>query len=81
LGFFGDGGSKHAKFEAGDKQKVRAYFAQHKPKVTRIDRDRVNVSIGVGIPTGIELYPLPGIMVGDCPVVGMLSFGRKAGSV
>jgi len=66
-----NGDSKHAKFEAGDKQKVRSYFGHHKPNVTRVDRDRVNVSIGVGIPTGIELYPLPsGIVVaaGDCPL-------------
>jgi Protein of unknown function (DUF1236) len=62
---------KRAEFDSQDKQKVKRYFTEHKPRAKRIDRDRVNVSIGVAIPGSIALYPLPaGIIVaaGGCPV-------------
>jgi len=62
---------KRAEFDSRDKQKVKRYFTEHKPRGKRIDRDRVNVSIGVAIPGSIALYPLPaGIIVaaGGCPV-------------
>jgi hypothetical protein len=62
---------KRAQFEARDKEKVRTYFSEHKPNVTRVERDRVRVSLGVAIPTSIALFPLPpGIVVaaGDCPL-------------
>ena len=36
----------------------------------RVDRDRVSVSIGVGIPGSIALYPMPSGVVAfaDCPL-------------
>src|SRR5262245_26727799 len=60
---------KRVQIEARDKEKVKTYFSERKPNVTRVDRDRVRVSIGVGIPASIALYPLPvGIVVAaaDC---------------
>jgi Protein of unknown function (DUF1236) len=62
---------KRAEFDSHDKQKVKRYFTEHKPRAKRIDRDRIHVSIGVAIPGSIALYPLPsGIVVaaGGCPV-------------
>jgi hypothetical protein len=62
---------KRAEFDSRDKQKVKRYFTEHKPRAKRIDRDRVNVSIGVAIPGSIALYSLPaGIIVaaGGCPI-------------
>jgi hypothetical protein len=62
---------KRAEFNASDKQKVKQYFSEHKPRAKHIDRDRINVTIGVGIPGSIALYPLPaGIVVaaGGCPL-------------
>lgn len=62
---------KTAKFEARDKQKVRTYFSEHHPNAKRVSRTEVSVSIGVGIPGSIALYPLPaGIVVvaADCPL-------------
>ena len=63
--------AKRAEFDSRDKQKVKRYFTEHKPRAKRIDRDRVNVSIGVAIPGSIALYPLPaGIVVAarGCPM-------------
>ena len=65
------GDHKRAQFEPRDKEKVRTYFSEHKPNVTRVDRDRVRVSLGVGIPAAIALYPLPGgivVAAADCPL-------------
>jgi Protein of unknown function (DUF1236) len=65
-----EGDRKRAHFEPRDKEKVRTYFSEHKPNVKRVDRDRVSVSIGVAIPGGIALYPLPAgvVVVADCPL-------------
>ena len=60
-----------AKIDANQKQKVRTYFSEHRPSAKRIDKSDVRVSIGVGIPAGIALAPLPPdivIIAADCPL-------------
>ena len=60
-----------AKIDANQKQKVRTYFSEHRPSAKRIDKSDVRVSIGVGIPAGIALAPLPPdivIVAADCPL-------------
>jgi Protein of unknown function (DUF1236) len=60
-----------AKIDSGEKQKVRNYFSDNKPKVKRVERSAVSVSIGIGIPGSIALYPLPADIVvaaADCPI-------------
>ena len=60
-----------AKIDAGQKQKVRTYFSENKPRGKRFDKDDVSVSIGIGIPAAIALTPVPpGIVVvaADCPL-------------
>jgi Protein of unknown function (DUF1236) len=60
-----------AKIDANQKQKVRTYFSEHRPSAKRIDKSDVRVSIGVGIPAGIALAPLPPeivILAADCPL-------------
>lgn len=60
-----------AKIDTNQKQKVRTYFSEHQPTAKRVDKSRVSVSIGIGIPASIGLAPLPpGIVVvtADCPL-------------
>ena len=59
------------KIDANQKQKVRTYFSAHRPSAKRVDRDDVHVSIGIGIPAGIALAPLPPdviVVAADCPL-------------
>jgi hypothetical protein len=59
------------KIDADQKQKVRTYFSQHRPTAKRIDKSDVRVSIGIGIPAGIALAPLPPdivVVAADCPL-------------
>jgi hypothetical protein len=52
------------KIDAGQKQKVRTYFTEHRPTAKRVEKSSVSVSIGAALPTGIALAPLPpGIVV------------------
>lgn len=67
----GDRKGATAKIDADQKKKVRSYFSENKPRAKRIDKDRVSVSIGIGIPASIALMPVPpGIVVvaADCPL-------------
>ena len=60
-----------AKIDSGQKQKVRTYFSQHRPTANRIEKSRVSVSIGVPLPVGIVLAPLPPdiiVVAADCPL-------------
>jgi hypothetical protein len=60
-----------AKIDSDQKQKVRTYFSEHRPTAKRIDKRDVRVSIGVGIPAGIALAPLPPdivVVAADCPL-------------
>lgn len=60
-----------AKIDTNQKQKVRAYFSEHRPTAKRVDKNEVSVSIGVGIPSSIALAPLPPaivIVAADCPL-------------
>jgi hypothetical protein len=60
-----------AKIDAGQKQKMRTYFSENKPRGARIDKDDVSVSIGIGIPASIALTPVPPdivIVAADCPL-------------
>jgi hypothetical protein len=68
-----DGRDKAAKAEIKPEQKakVRSYFSSNKPKVKRVERDAVSVSIGVVVPGSIALYALPAdivVVAGDCPL-------------
>lgn len=57
--------------DADQKQKVRTYFSEHRPTAKRVDKSRVSVSIGVPLPTGIALAPLPSdvvVVAADCPL-------------
>lgn len=59
------------KIDSDQKQKVRTYFSQHRPTARRIDKSDVRVSIGIGIPAGIALAPLPPdivVVAADCPL-------------
>ena len=59
------------KIDADQKQKVRTYFSEHRPTAKRIDKSDVRVSIGIGIPAGIVLAPLPPdivVVAADCPL-------------
>ena len=50
---------------------MRAYFSEHRPSAKRVDKDKVSVSIGVGIPSSIVLAPLPPdivVVTADCPL-------------
>jgi hypothetical protein len=65
------GDRKTVKIDADQKQKVRTYFSQHRPTAKRIDKSDVRVSIGIGIPAGIALAPLPSdivVVAADCPL-------------
>jgi hypothetical protein len=60
-----------AKIDTNQKQKVRAYFSEHRPTAKRVDKNQVSVSIGVGLPSSIALAPLPPdivIVAADCPL-------------
>jgi uncharacterized protein DUF1236 len=60
-----------AKIDSGEKEKVRTYFSQHRPTANRIEKSRVSVSIGVALPAGIALAPLPPTIIvaaADCPL-------------
>ena len=60
-----------AKIDAGEKTKIKSYFAENKPQVKRVERSAVSVSIGVALPAGIALYALPAdviVVAGDCPL-------------
>jgi len=59
------------KIDADQKQKVRTYFSEHRPTAKRINKSDVRVSIGIGIPAGIVLAPLPPdivVVAADCPL-------------
>jgi hypothetical protein len=59
------------KIDTNQKEKVRSYFSEHRPSAKRVDRDDVHVSIGIGIPAGIVLAPLPPdivVVAADCPL-------------
>jgi hypothetical protein len=59
------------KMSSDQKQKVRTYFSEHRPTAKRIDKSEVHVSIGVGIPAGIALAPLPPdvvVVAANCPL-------------
>jgi hypothetical protein len=59
------------RIDSDQKQKVRTYFSQHRPSSNRIDKGRVSVSIGVPLPIGIALAPLPPdiiVVAADCPL-------------
>jgi hypothetical protein len=59
------------KMSSDQKQKVRTYFSEHRPTAKRIDKSEVRVSIGVGIPAGIALAPLPPdvvLVAANCPL-------------
>jgi hypothetical protein len=59
------------KLDAHQKKKVRTYFSEHRPTAKRIDKSDVRVSIGIGIPAGIALAPLPPdivVVAADCPL-------------
>jgi hypothetical protein len=60
-----------AKIDSGQKEKVRTYFSQNRPTANRIEKSRVSVSIGVPLPVGIVLAPLPPdiiVVAADCPL-------------
>jgi len=60
-----------AKIDSSQKQKVRSYFSQNRPTANRIEKSRVSVSIGVPLPVGIALAPLPAniiVLAADCPL-------------
>jgi hypothetical protein len=60
-----------AKIDSDQKQKVRTYFSQNRPSANRIEKSRVSVSIGVPLPVGIALAPLPPniiVVAADCPL-------------
>jgi hypothetical protein len=60
-----------AKIDSDQKQKVRTYFSQNRPSANRIEKSRVSVSIGVPLPIGIALAPLPPniiVVAADCPL-------------
>ena len=51
--------------------KVRSYFHNNKPRANRVDRNEVNVSIGIALPGTIALYDLPPdviVVEGACPI-------------
>src|SRR4029078_6563258 len=59
------------KIDADQKQKVRTYFSEHRPTAKGTDKSDVRVSIGIGIPAGIVLAPLPPdivVVAADCPL-------------
>jgi len=61
------------KIDSDQKQKVRAYFSQHRPAAKRVEKTRISVSIGAPLPTGVEidLIPLPSdivVLAADCPL-------------
>jgi hypothetical protein len=65
------GDRKSVKIDPDQKQKVRTYFSEHRPTAKRVDKSDVRVSIGIGIPAGIVLAPLPPAIVvvaADCPL-------------
>ena len=67
----GDRKGATAKIDTNQKQKVRAYFSEHRPSAKRIDKSDVRVSIGIGIPAAIALAPLPPdivVVAADCPL-------------
>jgi hypothetical protein len=60
-----------AKIDTNQKQKVRTYFSEHRPTAKRVDKSKVSVSIGIGIPAFISLAPLPPdivVVAADCPL-------------
>jgi len=60
-----------ARIDSGQKQKFRTYFSQHRPTAHRVEKNRVSVSIGVPLPIGIALAPLPPdiiVVAADCPL-------------
>jgi hypothetical protein len=60
-----------ARIDSGQKQKFRTYFSQHRPTAHRVEKNRVAVSIGVALPIGIALAPLPPdiiVVAADCPL-------------
>jgi hypothetical protein len=60
-----------ARIDSEQKEKVRSYFSKERPTANRVEKGRVRVSIGIGIPASIVLAPLPaGIVVvaGNCPL-------------
>jgi hypothetical protein len=60
-----------AKIDSGEKEKVRTYFSQNRPTANRIEKSRVSVSIGVPLPVGIALAPLPPniiVVEAGCPL-------------
>jgi hypothetical protein len=62
---------KSARIDSEQKEKVRSYFSKERPTAHRVEKSRVRVSIGIGIPASIALVPLPpGIVVvaADCPL-------------
>ena len=59
------------RIDSGQKEKVRTYFSEHRPTANRIEKSRVSVSIGVALPVGIALAPLPPdiiVVAADCPL-------------
>jgi hypothetical protein len=59
------------RIDSDQRQKVRTYFGQHRPGANRIDKGRVLVSIGLPLPVGIALAPLPPdiiVVATDCPL-------------
>jgi len=67
----GELNGKNVRIDSQEVSKVRTYFTQHRPNVQRIERNRISVSIGIGIPSDIALYDLPPDVVvvrGACPV-------------
>ena len=59
------------KIDSGEKEKVRTYFSEHRPTANRIEKNKVSVSIGLALPIGIALAPLPPdiiVVAADCPL-------------
>ena len=66
----GKSGGK-TKLGSQEVSKVRSYFHNHKPRANRVDRNEVNVSIGIALPGAIALYDLPPdviVVEGACPI-------------
>jgi len=73
MGEAGEGKGEHGKvrIDSHEVGKVRTYFTQHRPNVQRIERNRLSISIGIGIPSDIVLYDLPPdviVVTGACPI-------------
>jgi hypothetical protein len=60
-----------AKLESKQVNEVKTYFSENKPSVTVVEKNEVNVSIGVAIPGPVVLYDIPPdviVVSSACPI-------------